>query len=536
VTDAVLTNTGRGPLQLGGASATGAGFAVIAGGTCSTSLAVGASCTVKVALTASGTTAHTGSLTITTTEAGPQVAALSGQSRLAQLAVSPSTYAFGTVQVNDTKKTAALHTLSNTGNLAATGITIAPPTDVTVVDNSCSTSLAAGASCTFNLQYKPTTVNPVNGYVAIVSGGLSAPLTLTGQGKLPVGQLTNIDFGSVTAGTTKDLTSTLSNTGVGPLTVTAPSASSVVGAPYSYVSNTCPASLAVGASCTITARYTAPSTAGASAAGTLTVVTGASNLTATLNGASLAQSITFSLGAAGTGGSAAGNGIAGGTTTVTFNGTTITALGGAGGLYNTLVNSVGGAWTGGSGGAAGGFGKGSSSDWGGGGGGGIGGAGGGAPSSAGGYGGQSIDVSGLQAAVQTVMAWAGVGSGASSASTNPNFMSGGAASGFGCGGGGAGYYGGAGGQGYLGGGGGGAAGYTASVTGGNGGGGAVVIQFVDGTVVVLTSGTTYTPGAGKTVKKIWAVGAGGGGAGSIASDVTAGGGGGAGGVAYYVVP
>jgi hypothetical protein len=61
------------------------------------------------------------------------------------------------------------------------------------------------------------------------------------------------------------------------------------------------------------------------------------------------QVITYSLGSAGSGGTGASNGTAGGNTTVTVNSTTITANGGAAGQYNNLVNGAGGSLSLGSG-------------------------------------------------------------------------------------------------------------------------------------------------------------------------------------------
>jgi hypothetical protein len=56
--------------------------------------------------------------------------------------------------------------------------------------------------------------------------------------------------------------------------------------------------------------------------------------------------ITYSIGTGGAGGSGTNNGSAGGNTTVTFDGTTITSTGGAGGAYNSaIVSGVGGTGT-----------------------------------------------------------------------------------------------------------------------------------------------------------------------------------------------
>lgn len=253
--------------------------------------------------------------------------------------------------------------------------------------------------------------------------------------------------------------------------------------------------------------------------------------------------MTYSIGTAGSGGSATANGSAGGTTTVTLNNSTITANGGGGGVFNpatspiVLLSGLGGTASGGDVNVTGGKGfSQTSGDKGGGGGGGIGTANAVAPSltSYGGNGAQSLDVSGLFS-ILTSLGVANVSPGTGGNSQNGPGKFGTAATGFGCGGGGTGYYGGAGANGLYGGGGGGASGGPVEAgNGGSGGQGAVVIAFTNGpnAGVMLTTGTSYTIPAGVTQVKIWAVGAGGGGAGCAAvSDNTNGGAGGAGGVA-----
>jgi hypothetical protein len=83
-------------------------------------------------------------------------------------------------------------------------------------------------------------------------------------------------------GQSYNLNSTLTNTGVGPLSVNTLSASSVTGSYFSFVSTNCPANLAVNASCAVTVNYS-PTAAGTHS-GTLSVVTGAGTKIATLSG------------------------------------------------------------------------------------------------------------------------------------------------------------------------------------------------------------------------------------------------------------
>ncbi len=193
------------------------------------------------------------------------------------------------------------------------------------------------------------------------------------------------------------------------------------------------------------------------------------------------DTITYSIGAAGTGGVSSSSGISGGTTSVTVGGTTVYAYGGTGGGYNDLLNASGGSYTAAAG-ANGGFGAGATGDKGGGSGGAIGGANGSFSNGPGGSAGaSSVDVSSIAAALAGAggmpFSSGGPGSPTTGYYTN-NENHGQAATGVGCGGGSAEYYGGNGGAGKFGGGGGGAAGYTAARTGGVGGDGLVIIELL----------------------------------------------------------
>jgi hypothetical protein len=93
----------------------------------------------------------------------------------------------------------------------------------------------------------------------------------------------NLVFPTVIVGSSSaPMTATLANNGAAALSVTIPSASSVSGADFSFVSTNCSSSLAVGASCGITIKFT-PTTYGVRS-GTLSVGSGAGTLTATLSG------------------------------------------------------------------------------------------------------------------------------------------------------------------------------------------------------------------------------------------------------------
>lgn len=531
-----LRNIGDVSLTLGSFIVSGEGFS-LASTTCSSTLEVGASCSVSVTFTAAGTKTYAGAVSIQSSQAGAVSAALSGQSLMSRLEVSPAAVAIAG-QIGTPVTSPTVHTLRNTGNIPITGLDLDPPNGFSVQNSSCTTTLAAGAYCQFRVQFAPTALELYGGPLTITGTPADAvQVGVSGSIETPTATLTDINFGVRSAGYTSISLSTLQNTGSVTLTLVTPSADSVKGTGFTFSSTTCGTTLAPNQKCYVRVQSVAPA-AGTEREGQLTVVTSAGDKVAKLHDSAIIQKITYTVGqvAAGVTG---GDGANGNATTVTFAGRTIVAGGGRGGYNNTGVSAAGGEFSGDAdGGKAGGSGAGASGGYGGGGGGAIGGSNGFIPTGTlvGGAGAAPTDVGGLQAAILAAgKVWGVPGSGGASG------IKGGDSVGYGAGAGGAGgglngKSGGEANQSSFGGGGGGGSSIatTSSVSrGGHGGPGAVVLQFVDGSSVVLTTGTTYTA-TGKTIQTIWAIGGGGSGGGTLGRVSAAGGGGGAGAVAYMV--
>jgi hypothetical protein len=277
--NATLTNTGIAPITVtapSAASVTGTGFSFVST-TCGTQLAAGGTCTTSVRFAPTAGGAYTGSLAIAT-GAGTKSASLAGNGSQAVLSFSyelgGTTVHWGNKQVGGAYNSATV-TLANSGNLAATGLSVTPSAPWTLTSNTCSSSLAAGASCTFLMTFNPTAVQAYSGAVtasAAVSS-VTNQMNMTGSGVAQSATLSTPSFAPTPVGSSSTATATLANTGVGPLAVTVPSAASVTGAGYSFASTTCTNSLAASSSCAIVVRFS-PSATG-SASGTLTVGTGA---------------------------------------------------------------------------------------------------------------------------------------------------------------------------------------------------------------------------------------------------------------------
>jgi len=177
----MLTNTGSTSASL---SISGSGdFAQT--NTCGGSLGSGASCTVNVTFSPTNVGTITGAVTVVDTAANsPQVVALSG-SGTTPLTLSPTSLAFGSVAVGTTSpaKTATVtnnetttlnFTFAASGNYAAAGSGSSP----------CSTSLAAGKSCTMSVTFTPTANGSIYGAVTVTDSTIvhQQEVTLSGTG------------------------------------------------------------------------------------------------------------------------------------------------------------------------------------------------------------------------------------------------------------------------------------------------------------------------------------------------------------------
>lgn len=279
-----LTNTGVGPLSVTtptGAAVSGTDFSFVSS-TCASTLPVGGACTITVKFASTTAASRSGTLSIAT-GAGTKTANLTATGQQAVLTFAPSTLgALPSTQVGQTADSSAV-TLSNAGNVVASGLQLAAPNGFTLVNSTCGTQLNAGSSCTFNVRFAPTAAQAYSGSLTANadSPSTAASLLVSGTGVSQSAALTDVPFGGIAVGSNSSMTSTLTNTGVGPLSITPPTASSVSGTDFSFAATTCGSTLASGATCTVTVKFT-PSAA-ATRVGTLTVATGAGSKTANLS-------------------------------------------------------------------------------------------------------------------------------------------------------------------------------------------------------------------------------------------------------------
>jgi cytochrome c553 len=288
-----LTNTGNATLNIGTLSLGGAAAAdyAIDGGSCANgaTLAAGASCTVQLVFRPSAAGARNATLSIShNATGGASSVALSGTGNAvpqATMALSANAIDFGTL-VAGAASPAQTITVSNTGQaaLSFTGISVGGANPgVFTLGGSCGTTapVAAGASCTVTVTAAASANGPFSGSLALASnasnGAVSVALRGTVSAPAPAIAATPsaVSFGAQNVGAAgASQAVTLANTGNVPLTL---NSIAVTGADsIAIAAKTCAATLAPGASCTVTLTF-APKSEGPAAA-TLAVASNAAPL------------------------------------------------------------------------------------------------------------------------------------------------------------------------------------------------------------------------------------------------------------------
>jgi hypothetical protein len=272
-----ISNTGGAPLanvgfQITGTSASSFSYEA---STCSATLSNVSgqnSCTVQVVFTPAAAGGATASLAVSSSTAGVAAVTvpLSGTVQTpAGLNVSPAQLLFPIVVPGQSSLSQAVN-LTNTGGSAASSLTVTATPPFSLVQNTCGSSLASGASCSTGVVFSPSLNGPYAGTLTIASPSLaaSASVPLSGTGGTPgsVQALPSIVNFTNQSGS--------SEIGVGlmsaPVTVTITNPDNVnslgsfalaVTAGFRLVSTTCSSTLGAGASCAAVVEF-APTTPG----------------------------------------------------------------------------------------------------------------------------------------------------------------------------------------------------------------------------------------------------------------------------------
>ena len=304
-----VKNTGTGTVTLTSETITGTNATSFlkSATTCGTTLAAGASCTVSVEFKPAAAGALTGSLSVADNATGsPQAVALTGTG-VAPLTVSlsPTSLAFASTTVGSTTA-AQVVTVKNTGTAVVTltseTITGTNATSFLKSATTCGTTLAAGASCTVSVEFKPAAAGALTGNLSVADNATGSPQTvaLTGTGTAPLAvslSPTSLAFASTTVGsTTAAQLVTVKNTGTATVTLTSETIAGTNATSFLKSATTCGTTLAAGASCTVSVEFK-PAAAGALTA-SLSVAdnaTGSPQAVALTGTGTAAQTFTVSL-------------------------------------------------------------------------------------------------------------------------------------------------------------------------------------------------------------------------------------------------
>jgi FtsP/CotA-like multicopper oxidase with cupredoxin domain len=265
--DVLLNTTATASVTLtNGGTAPATGLAISVAGaatfgqtnTCGTSLAAGASCSIALTFAPTAAGAQSATLSISANApAAPLSAALTGAGVAPLAKVSPASLTFGPQGLATTSPAQAV-TVSNAGitPLTITGFAIAGAEFAQT--NNCASPLAAGASCTVNVTYTPTSLGTASSTLTVNVGAPATAQTvaLSGTGTLNVSP-GSLAFGAQLVGTVSAISSvTLRNGSASPVTGIAPI---IAGADFTFTTSC--GTLSPGASCAIDVRF-APTAAG----------------------------------------------------------------------------------------------------------------------------------------------------------------------------------------------------------------------------------------------------------------------------------
>lgn len=265
-----LANTGGQALSIAGMHLSDPSDYAVSS-TCGDSLAAGVSCAISVQFRPQTAASLPATLMLTDNSGGQsgaeQIISLSGTGTavpVAQAVLAPVSLHFGSA-VLQTSAAAQTVTLSNPGTvaLAISGAVLSDPSDFDLTATTCGSTLAASASCTISIAFRPETVGPVSATLAVTDdagggSGAQQSVALSGTGiPIPMAQVglspMTLVFAATVMGTTAPVQNvTLSNTGSASLSI----GGITVGDAADYsVSSACGTTLAAGATCTLAVSF-----------------------------------------------------------------------------------------------------------------------------------------------------------------------------------------------------------------------------------------------------------------------------------------
>jgi len=167
--------------------------------------------------------------------------------------LSVTKLSFGKVVIGQTSAAKSV-TLTNTGSATLNIASITISGDFSISNNTCGSTLNAGASCSVSVKFSPTAKNARKGTLTFNDNAAGSPQTvaLSGVGESLSLSPTSLAFGSVTVGVqSASQTITITNVTGASVTINSISLGGTNPTDYLITSNTCGASLAGGANCKV---------------------------------------------------------------------------------------------------------------------------------------------------------------------------------------------------------------------------------------------------------------------------------------------
>ena len=278
-----LTNSGTDNVTINPATISGAGFTA-SGLSSPATLAPGKEILVAVKFAPTAAGAVTGAISIgNNTDNAAAAISLSGVGLQAFVSANASNVSFGKVVVGN--RNSQPITLRNSGNATLTFSQLAANgTGVSLTGLSTSTTIAPNSSVTFNAVFAPSSTSPVSGSITLVTNGVPSPLVIgvTGNGAAAQASLglspSSLNFSTVAAGSSKTLSSRLTNTGNSNINI---SSIKVSGAGFSAGGVSGGTILMPGQSTTLMVTFS-PSSAGSTTGSSVTIASNAVNSLATV--------------------------------------------------------------------------------------------------------------------------------------------------------------------------------------------------------------------------------------------------------------
>ena len=258
----VLTNTGSTTLTLTSISITGTNASdFVQTNNCSISMAPAATCTITVTFTPSATQTRSANISFIDSAPGsPQTVPLSGFGIDNQVTLSPSSLTFPATTVGQSSATQTV-TFSTVSAISLTSIAITGGNagDFSQTNN-CNISMPEGSGCQIVVTFKPTTTGPRSSTIVFMDTAPSSPqsVAISGTGTQSGAQITpsSFAFGNQPVTTTSSpAVITLRNNGTATLNISSISLA-VTDTYFAISANTCGATLAIGASCTVSVTFT----------------------------------------------------------------------------------------------------------------------------------------------------------------------------------------------------------------------------------------------------------------------------------------